>query len=128
MVLAHAESDAVAALTDTLDEAERVVADLEARNSVTGTGLAQTQAVATLTRGRLIVALSQLRAHQTSAAAADAYNAEVARREAASRRLSARAALEARWAQERARVGAAANQRIQSMYGGYQIPSGLAGN
>ena len=128
MVLAHAESDAVAALTDTLDEAERVVADLEARNSVTGTGLAQTQAVATLTRGRLIVALSQLRAHQTSAAAADAYNAEMARREAASRRLSARAALEARWAQERARMAAAANQRIQSMYGGYQIPSGLAGN
>ena len=128
MVLAHAESDAVAALTETLDEAERVVADLEARNSVTGTGLAQTQAVATLTRGRLIVALSQLRAHQTSAAAADAYNAEVARREAASRRLSERAALEARWAQERVRVGAAANQRIQSMYGGYQIPSGLAGN
>ena len=128
MVLAHAESDAVAALTDTLDEAERVVADLEARNSVTGTGLAQTQTAAALTRGRLIVALSQLRAHQISAAAATAYNAEVARREAAARRLAERAALEAQWAQERARVGAAANQRIQSMYGGYQIPAGLGGN
>ena len=127
MVLAHAESDAVAALTDTLDEAERVVADLEARNSVTGTGLAQTQTAAALTRGRLIVALSQLRAHQISAAAATAYNAEVARREAEARRLAERAALEAQWAQERARVGAAANQRIQSMYGGYQIPAGLGG-
>ena len=127
-VLAHAESDAVAALTDTLDEAERVVADLEARNSVTGTGLAQTQTAAALTRGRLIVALSQLRAHQISAAAATAYNAEVVRREAAARRLAERAALEAQWAQERARVGAAANQRIQSMYGGYQIPAGLGGN
>ncbi len=127
MVLAHAESDAVAALTDTLDEAERVVADLEARNSVTGTGLAQTQTAAALTRGRLIVALSQLRAHQISAAAATAYNAEVVRREAAARRLAERAALEAQWAQERARVGAAANQRIQSMYGGYQIPAGLGG-
>ena len=128
MVLAHAESDAVAALSDTLDEAERVVADLEARNSVTGTGLAQTQTAATLTRGRLIVALSQLRAHQISAAAATAYNAEVVRREAEARRLAERAALEARWAQERAIVAAAANQRIQSMYGGYQIPAGLGGN
>ena len=124
MVLAHAESDAVAALTGTLDEAERVVADLEARNSVTGTGLAQTQAAAALTRGRLIVALSQLRAHQISATA---YNAELVRREAEARRLAERAALEAQWAQERARVGAAANQRIQSMYGGYQIPAGLGG-
>ena len=80
VVLAHAQVDATAAVTDTLDAAERVVADLEARNSVTTTGMAQAQVAATLTRARLLVALSQLRAYQTSTQAADAYNAEVARR------------------------------------------------
>ena len=39
LVLAHAESDAVAALTDTLDEADAAVRDLEARSSVTRTGM-----------------------------------------------------------------------------------------
>ena len=95
VVLAHAEIDAATALSDTLDAAEAVVADLEARNSVTRTGLRQTQLAATLTRARLIVALAGLRAYQTSTAAADAYNAEVARRELEARRLAERAALEA---------------------------------
>ena len=80
VVLAHAPVDATAAVTDTLDAAERVVADLEARNSVATPGMAQAQVAATLTRARLLVALSQLRAYQTSTQAADAYNAEVARR------------------------------------------------
>ena len=69
-----------------------------------------------------------MEAIEASAAAADAYNAEVARREAASRRLAGRAALEAQWAEERATIAAAADQRIQSMYGGFQIPAGLGGN
>ena len=128
VVLAHAQADATAALTDTLATAERVVADLEARNSVTTTGMAQAQVAATLTRARILVALSQLRAHQTSTQAADAYNAEVARREADARRLADRAALEAQWAEEQATIAAAADQRIQSMYGGFQIPAGLGGN
>ena len=100
VVLSHAQTDAATALTDTLDEAERVVADLEARNSVTRTGLRQTQLAATLTRARLIVALAQLRAHQTSAQAAEAFNAEAARREIEARRVAERAALEAQWAQQ----------------------------
>ena len=123
VVLAHAQVDATAALTDTLDAAERVVADLEARNSVTTTGMAQAQVAATLTRARILVALSQLRAHQTSTQAADAYNAEVARRQIEAQRLANRAALEAQWAEERADVAARAGERIESMYGGYQLPS-----
>ena len=128
VVLAHAEADATAALTDTLDAAERVVADLEARNSVTTTGMAQAQVAATLTRARILVALSQLRAHQASTQAADAYNAEVARRQIEAQRLANRAALEAQWAQERADVAARAGERIESMYGGFQLPSAFNPN
>ena len=123
VVLAHAQVDATAALTDTLDAAERVVADLEARNSVTTTGMAQAQVAATLTPARILVALSQLRAYQASTRAADGYNAEVARREIEAQRLANRAALEAQWALERADVAARADERIESMYGGYQLPS-----
>ena len=123
VVLAHAEVDATAALTDTLDAAEAAVADLGARNSVTTTGMAQAQVAATLTRARVLVALSQLRAHQTSIQAADAYNAEVARRQIEAQRLANRAALEAQWALERADVAARTDERIESMYGGYQLPS-----
>ena len=128
VVLAHAEIDAATALSDTLDAAEAVVADLEARNSVTRTGLRQTQLAATLTRARLIVALAELRAYQTSAAAADAYNAEVARREIEARRLAERAALEALWAQEQAAMALGADARINSMYGGYRLHPVFGGN
>ena len=128
VVLSHAQADAATALIDTLDEAERVVADLEARNSVTRTGLRQTQLAATLTRARLIVALAQLRAHQTSAQAADAYNAEVMRREIEARRLNERAALEAQWAREQAALALGAGARIESMYGGYRLHPVFAGN
>ena len=85
--------------------------------------MAQARVAATLTRARVLVALSQLRAHQTSIQAADAYNAEVARRQIEAQRLANRAALEAQWAQERADVAARAGERIESMYGGYQLPS-----
>ena len=128
VVLAHARADASTALTDALDAAQAVVADLEAQNSVTTTALAQTQVAAALTRARLLVALSNLRSHEAAAQAADAYNAEVARRQIEARRLADRAALEAQWAEEQATIAAAADQRIQSMYGGFQIPAGLGGN
>ena len=128
VVLAHAEADAATALSDTLDEAERVVADLEARNSVTRTGLAQTQLAATLTRTRLLVALTQLRAQEASAEAAAAYNAEAARRAAEAQRLADRAALEAQWAEERATLALDADTRIRSMYGGYRLHPVFSGN
>ena len=128
VLLSHAQTDAAAALTDTLNEAERVVADLEARNSVTRTGLAQTQLAASLTRARLIVAMAGLRAYETSAQAADAYNAEVMRREIEARRLAERAALEAQWAQQQAALAAGAGARIESMYGGYRLNPVFSGN
>ena len=128
IVLAHAESDAAVALTATLDEAEAVVADLEARNSVTRTGLGQTQLAATLTRARIIVALAGLRAYETSAQAADAYNAEAARRQIDARRLNERAALEAQWAQQQAALALGAGARIESMYGGYRLQTVFSGN
>ena len=128
VVLSHAQSDAAASLTQTLDEAERVVADLEARNSVTRTGLAQTQLAATLTRARLIVAMAELRAYETSAQAADAYNAELMRREIEARRLAERAALEAQWAQQQAALALGASERIESMYGGYRLHPVFSGN
>ena len=121
VVLAYAESDAAAALAATLDEAEAVVNDLEGRNAVTETGVAQTQVAATLTRGRLLVALSQLRAYQAAIAAAEEYNAEVIRREAEARRLTRRAALEADWAATQAALAAARAARLDSMYGGFKL-------
>ena len=128
VVLSHAQADAATALTDTLDEAERVVADLEARNSVTRTGLRQTQLAATLTRARLIVAMAGLRAYETSAQAADAYNAELMRREIEARRLNERAALEAQWARQQAALALGAGARIESMYGGYRLHPVFSGN
>ena len=69
-----------------------------------------------------------LRAYQTSTAAADAYNAEVARRELEDRRLAERAALEALWAQEQAAMALGADARINSMYGGYRLHPIFGGN
>ena len=95
---------------------------------MTATGLAQTQVAAKLSRARLIVALSQLRAYQASAEAAAAYDTEVLRREIVARRLAGRAALEARWAQERATLATAEAQRIESMYGGFRLHPVFSGN
>ena len=128
VVLSHAQADAAAALTATLDEAEAAVADLETHNSVTRTGLGQTQLAATLTRARIIVALAGLRAYQTSAQAGDAYNAEAARRGIDARRLAERAALEAQWAEQQAALALGANERIKAMYGGYRLHPVFAGN
>ena len=121
VVLAHAESDAAAALAATLDEAEAVINDLEGRNAVTETGVAQTRVAATLTRGRLLVALSQLRAYQAAIAAAEEYNAEVIRREAEARRVARRAAREADWAATQAALAANSAARLDSMYGGFRL-------
>ncbi len=60
--------------------------------------------------------------------AADAYNAEVMRREIEARRLAERAALEAQWAQQQAALAAGADARIESMYGGYRLHPFFSGN
>ena len=128
MVLAHARADAAAALAATAIETQTKIDSVAAANNVSATALEQAILTGNLSQGQLSAALAQMEALDASTAAAEAYNAEVARREAVARRLVGRAALEAQWAQEQAIVAAAANQRIQSMYGGYQIPAGLGGN
>ena len=128
MVLAHARADAAAALAATAIETQTKIDSVAGANNVSATALEQAILTGNLSQGQLSAALAQMEALDASTAAAETYNAEVARREAVARRLAGRAALEAQWAQEQAIVAAAANQRIQSMYGGYRIPAGLGGN
>ena len=128
IVLAHARADVAASLAATAAATQDKIDSVAGENNVSATALQQAVLAGNLSQGQLLTALAQMEAWDASAAAAEAYNAEVARREAASRRLADRAALEAQWAEERATVAAAADQRIQSMYGGFQIPDGLGGN
>ena len=128
VVLAHARADAAASLAATAVETQEKIDTVAGENNVSDTALQQAILAGNLSQGQLTTALAQMEAIEASAAAAAAYNAEVARREAESRRLADRAALEAQWAEERATIAAAADQRIQSMYGGFQIPAGLGGN
>ena len=128
IVLAHARADVAASLAATAAETQDKIDSVAGENNLSTTALQQAVLAGNLSQGQLLAALAQMEAWDASAAAAQAYNAEVARREAASRRLADRAALEAQWALERATVAAAADQRIQSMYGGFQIPADLGGN
>ena len=128
VVLAHARADAAASLAATAVETQEKIDTVAGENNVSDTALQQAILAGNLSQGQLTTALAQMEAIEASAAAAAAYNAEVARREAEARRLADRAALEAQWAEERATIAAAADQRIQSMYGGFQIPAGLGGN
>ena len=90
------------------------------------------RSAAALTEGDVLGSLAQIRTligigrSRALAATEDAaihFRQEERRREIEARRLANRAALEAQWAQERADVAARANERIESMYGGYQLPS-----
>ncbi len=128
VVLAHARADTAASLAATAVEVQDKIDTVAGQNNVSDTALQQAILAGNLSQGQLTTALAQMEAMEASAAAAAAYNAEVARREAASRRLADRAALEAQWAEERATIAGAADQRIQPMYGGFQIPDGLGGN
>ena len=128
IVLAHARADAAASLAATAGEVQDKIDTVAGQNNVSDTALQQAVLAGNLSQGQLLAALAQMEAWDASAAAAAAYNAEVARREAEARRLADRAALEAQWAEEQATIAAAADQRIQSMYGGFQIPDGLGGN
>ena len=128
IVLAHARADAAASLAATAVEVQDKIDTVAGQNNVSDTALQQAILAGNLSQGQLTTALAQMEAIEASAAAAAAYNAEVARRQIESRRLADRAALEAQWAEERATIAAAADQRIQSMYGGFQIPDGLGGN
>ena len=93
---------------------------------------APNRSAAALTEGDVLGSLAQIRTligigrSRALAATEDAaihFRQEERRREIEARRLANRAALEAQWAQERADVAARANERIESMYGGYRLPS-----
>ncbi len=77
---------------------------------------------------RTLIGIGRSRAAAATQDAASRFRQEELRRGYAARRLADRAALEAQWAGEQATIAAAADQRIQSMYGGFQIPDGLGGN
>ena len=123
VVLAHARADAAASLAATAVETQEKIDTVAGENNVSTTALQQAVLAGNLSQGQLLAALAQMEAWDASAAAAAAYSAEVARRQAEAQRLANRAALEAQWALERADVAARSGERIESMYGGYQLPS-----
>ena len=123
VVLAHARADAAASLAATAVETQEKIDTVAGENNVSATALQQAVLAGNLSQGQLLAAHAQMEAWDASAAAAAAYSAEVARRQIEAQRLANRAALEAQWALERADVAARSGERIESMYGGYQLPS-----
>ena len=134
---ARARADAGADLIEIRDTTTGAMARIAARVDADPATGGPNRSSAALTEGDVLGSLAEIRTlnaigrSRTAAATEDAaarFRQEALRRDIAARRLADRAALEAQWAQEQAIVAAAANQRIQSMYGGYQIPAGLGGN
>ena len=128
VVLAHARADAAASLAATAVEVQGKIDTVAGENNVSDTALQQAILAGNLSQGQLLAALAQMEAWDASAAAAEAYNAEIVRREIEARRLADRAALEAQWAREQAALALGASERIESMYGGYQLHPIFSGN
>ena len=128
VVLAHARADAAASLAATAAEVQDKIDTVAGENNVSDTALQQAILAGNLSQGQLLAAMAQMEAWDASAAAAEAYNAEVVRRELEARRLAERAALEALWAQEQATLALGADERINSMYGGYRLHPFFSGN
>ena len=128
VVLAHARADAAASLAATAVAVQDKIDTVAGQNNVSGTALQQAILAGNLSQGQLTTALAQMEAIEASAAAAEAYNAEVVRREIEARRLAERAALETLWAQEEAVLALSANERIEAMYGGYRLHPFFSGN
>ena len=128
VVLAHARADAAASLAATAAEVQDKIDTVAGENNVSDTALQQAILAGNLSQGQLLAAMAQMEAWDASAAAAEAYNAEVVRRELEARRLAERAALEALWAQQQATLALGADARIESMYGGYRLHPFFSGN
>ena len=128
VVLSHARADAAASLAATAAEVQDKIDTVAGENNVSDTALQQAVLAGNLSQGQLLAAMAQMEAWDASAAAAEAYNAELMRREIEARRLAERAALEAQWAQEQAALALGAGARIESMYGGYRLHPVFAGN
>ena len=80
IVLAHARADAAASLAATAVEVQDKIDTVAGQNNVSDTALQQAILAGNLSQGQLTTALAQMEAIEASAAAAAAYNAEVARR------------------------------------------------
>ena len=128
VVLSHARADAAASLAATAAEVQDKIDTIAGANNVSDTALQQAVLAGNLSQGQLLAAMAQMEAWDASAAAAEAYNAELMRREIEARRLNERAALEAQWAQEQAALALGAGARIEAMYGGYRLHPVFAGN
>ena len=128
VVLSHARADAAASLAATAAEVQDKIDTVAGENNVSDTALQQAVLAGNLSQGQLLAAMAQMEAWDASAAAADAYNAELMRREIEARRLAERAALEAQWAQQQAALALGAGARIEAMYGGYRLHPVFAGN
>ena len=85
--------------------------------------LTEGDVLGSLAQIRTLIGIGRSRALAATEDAAARFRQEELRREIEARRLDNRAALEAQWALERVDVAARANERIESMYGGYQLPS-----
>ena len=90
--------------------------------------LAEGDVLGSLAQLRTLIGIGRSQAAAATEAAADRFRGEELRREIEARRLADRAALEARWAQERAGLAAGAADRMESMYGGYRLPAVFSGN
>ena len=125
LALAHVRTEAEGALLDTAASARQAVDAARAANAVTDTGVGQVRVAGTLTAGRLLVAIAQIKAAQAAGAAALEYDAEIARRERdamhVAERLANAAALEAQLqaieAQREARERGL-RFRLHPLYGG----------
>ena len=85
--------------------------------------LTEGDVLGSLAQIRTLIGIGRSRALAATEDAAARFRQGEHRREIEARRPADRAALEAQWAEERADVAARANERIESMYGGYQLPS-----
>ena len=128
VVLSHARADAAASLAATAAEVQVKIDTIAGENNVSDTALQQAILAGNLSQGQLLAAMAQMEAWDAAAAAAETYNAELMRREIEARRLADRAALEAQWAQQQAALALGADERIESMYGGYQLHPVFSGN
>ena len=90
--------------------------------------LAEGDVLGSLAQIRTLIAMGRSRATAATEGAADRFRAEELRREMEVRRLAGRAALEAQWTEEQAALALSADERIESMYGGYRLHPVFSGN
>ena len=108
---------------------ERVDADPDTGGANrSSAALTEGDVLASLGQIRALIGIGRSRAMAATEAAADRFRGEELRREIEARRLAERAALEAQWAQQQAALAAGADERIESMYGGYRLHPVFAGN